>query len=180
MKKSVSKLGFTLIELMVVIIVLAILVAIVVVQYNGAQGRARDTDRRADISNIAKGLEQYYDDNGSYPATSGSSSTITSNWYVSNTTNWTSTFSGAMSSILSPFPADPINSGVITTAKQYSYAYFSGTGCGRAAGQWYLLVYAYENSPKEKFSDGDASGCSANEGDAFYTANGASYYRVIR
>lgn len=66
MRKSVS--GFTIVELLIVIVVIAILATISIVAYNGIQMRARDADRAADISQIKKKVEAYYALNGSYPS----------------------------------------------------------------------------------------------------------------
>lgn len=177
--------GFTIIELVVVIIVLGILVGITVVSYNGAQGRARDADRRADIASLTKALEAYYSDTGQYPTTAGTTATITTNWIPStNTATWSTNTAPAslkntLASIISVFPVDPRNNGTPNNNNQFGYAYYSGTGCGKAAGQWYLLVYRFEGSAKERFSDGDTSACAAGDGDNFFTA-GANYYRVIK
>lgn len=61
--------GFTIVELLIVIVVIAILAAITIVAYNGIQSRARDTDRKADISALAKALNLYNVDNGNYAET---------------------------------------------------------------------------------------------------------------
>ena len=66
MKKNKS--GFTIVELLIVIVVIAILAAISIVAYNGIQQRARDTERTSEISGIQKALELYYVDNGAYPS----------------------------------------------------------------------------------------------------------------
>lgn len=54
--------GFTLIELMVVISIIAILAIIGMVAYSTIQKRARDTRRRAEITAIAYALEANYND----------------------------------------------------------------------------------------------------------------------
>ena len=60
--------GFTIVELLIVIVVIAILATVVIVAYTGAQQRARDAVRTADISNVQKALEYYYDVNNTYPS----------------------------------------------------------------------------------------------------------------
>ncbi|MBU4375981.1 MAG: type II secretion system major pseudopilin GspG [Candidatus Omnitrophica bacterium] len=63
-----NKKGFTLIELMLVVIILGILVAMVVPRLVGRGEQAREQAAQADIrSNIALALDLYELDNGSYP-----------------------------------------------------------------------------------------------------------------
>jgi type II secretion system protein G len=67
MKKTTS--GFTIVELLVVIVVIAILAAITIVAYNGIQDRAKFAKVQADLKNGQKLIELYRAENGSYPAT---------------------------------------------------------------------------------------------------------------
>ena len=60
--------GFTIVELLIVIVVIGILAAITIVAYNGIQQRARDATRTSDIAAIQKALEMYRADNGAYPS----------------------------------------------------------------------------------------------------------------
>lgn len=60
--------GFTIVELLIVIVVIGILAAITIVAYNGIQTRARDSARSNDIEQVKKAVELYYVDNGSYPS----------------------------------------------------------------------------------------------------------------
>jgi prepilin-type N-terminal cleavage/methylation domain-containing protein len=59
--------GFTIVELLIVIVVIGILAALVLNSFRGVQERARDTKRRTDINSQASQLEVYYTDNGGYP-----------------------------------------------------------------------------------------------------------------
>lgn len=59
--------GFTIIELLIVIVVIGILAALVLNAFGNIQERARDTERRSDINSIHTQLELYFADNGDYP-----------------------------------------------------------------------------------------------------------------
>jgi prepilin-type N-terminal cleavage/methylation domain-containing protein len=62
MRKSVR--GFTIVELLIVIVVIAILAAITIVAYNGVQKRALNTARLTEVKAWQKQLLLYYANNG--------------------------------------------------------------------------------------------------------------------
>ena len=69
MRKEKIK-GFTLIEIMLVIIIIGVLVAMVVPNFAGRGEQARRAAAKADIeANLATGLDLYELDNGHYPTT---------------------------------------------------------------------------------------------------------------
>lgn len=72
-KRSSKQVGFTIVELLIVIVVIGILAAITIVAYNGVQARARDTIRMHDLKNIQKVVELYHADDGTYPLGAGGS-----------------------------------------------------------------------------------------------------------
>jgi general secretion pathway protein G len=61
--------GFTLIEIMVVILILGLLATLVVQSLRGATDKAKHTKAMADIAEMKTALDRYYIDNGSYPTT---------------------------------------------------------------------------------------------------------------
>lgn len=63
--------GFTMIELLVVIVILSILFVIGLGSFSGSQRKSRDSKRKTDLQNITRALELYYNDKGLYPVSSG-------------------------------------------------------------------------------------------------------------
>lgn len=59
--------GFTIVELLIVIVVIGILAAITIVAYNGIQNRAKTQSAQASASAIQKKIESYNAATGSYP-----------------------------------------------------------------------------------------------------------------
>ncbi len=56
--------GFTLIELMTVMAIVAVLVGLITVSLSSSQGRGRDLERKSEVKAIQDALEQYYAANG--------------------------------------------------------------------------------------------------------------------
>ena len=75
MRKSSS--GFTLIEIMAVIVTIGILTTISVVSFTKIQSSTRDKQRSNKISQIAEALEKYYGENGEYPSCANMTQTVT-------------------------------------------------------------------------------------------------------
>lgn len=67
MKWARSQTGFTIVELLIVVVVIAILAAITIVSYNGIQNRAYDSSVQNDLEANGKRLLLYAAENGSLP-----------------------------------------------------------------------------------------------------------------
>jgi general secretion pathway protein G len=67
-KAWAAKKGFTIIELLVVMVVIGILVTIMIVSYTGIQQRSRDSKRDSDVTQIKIALEKYHADKSQYPS----------------------------------------------------------------------------------------------------------------
>src|SRR3954462_8170677 len=67
--KSLKKQGgFTLLELLIVIVIIGILALLIIPNITSAPKKARDTKRKTDITTVRKGLEEYFVNNNVYPA----------------------------------------------------------------------------------------------------------------
>ncbi|MBW2631291.1 MAG: type II secretion system major pseudopilin GspG [Deltaproteobacteria bacterium] len=69
MKRNLNNLGFTLIELMVVIVILGILAGLIVPRIMGRPEEARRAKAIIQIESLETTLKLYKLDNGSYPST---------------------------------------------------------------------------------------------------------------
>jgi prepilin-type N-terminal cleavage/methylation domain-containing protein len=59
--------GFTLIEMLIVITIIALLASLILVGMGGARAKARDARRIADLRDVQNALELYYSSNSAYP-----------------------------------------------------------------------------------------------------------------
>jgi prepilin-type N-terminal cleavage/methylation domain-containing protein len=60
--------GFTIVELLIVIVVIGILALLVITTYSGIQQKARNSKRQADLSSLQTQLEAFFSQNGYYPS----------------------------------------------------------------------------------------------------------------
>lgn len=63
--------GFTLIELMVVVFIIALLASVVIVNVSSVRQKGRDAKRVSDLSTVAAALQSYYADNHQYVPAAG-------------------------------------------------------------------------------------------------------------
>ena len=137
--------GFTIVELLIVIVVIGVLAAISVAAYSGIQGKARDSQRLQDLASIQKALELYKVENGRYPPVVPTAEA--NGWEVSTSGTFLSRLveSGTVSAV----PTDPRNSMGSGSAEHrrngnnwiYFYAYYSAgaRGADPACGAFYVL-----------------------------------------
>lgn len=109
--------GFTIIELLVVLVVLAILVIASTTWYRGSQERARFTSYRSDITRINEAIMLYNAETGRYPLGNGTGAS----GCVTGTGNF---ISGLQPNYISNMPEVPAYNG---GANYYAYCW-NGSG----------------------------------------------------
>lgn len=124
------KRGFTIVELIIVIVIISILTGITGFAYITTQKNSRDDTRTADITTLRHAVERYYQDNGEYPSVcpggNGSGCNVS---YLAN----------ALKPYLNQIPQDPSYSGTST-----DYLYVRGLVSGADA---YAFDVHYETEP---------------------------------
>ena len=94
--KSQAERGFTIVELLIVVVVIAILAAITIVSYNGITARANQSAAKASAATVQKKAELYNSDSGNnrYPivGTELTSAAASTSYFVSGiTVNYSTT-----------------------------------------------------------------------------------------
>lgn len=141
-----SKSGFTLIEVLTVVMIIGVIIGIIAFGLGGVRSSARDDRRKADMAELVSSLERFRADCGSYPTASefnavaaggelrGNGSTPacrTTNVYISSK------------------PADP------DPARTYSYS---------QSGVTYALCASLENPPPTPPDVSSCASCSSSPG----------------
>ena len=118
--KFLKNSGFTLIELLVVISIIGFLAALVTVSLNSARMKARDARRKADLTQIRKALDLYFDKYGYYPPSSGCGYDCNGYSFSTSGGNWIA----GLQEFLPKIQVDPINNiAGPWSIGNYSYAY---------------------------------------------------------
>ena len=133
--------GFTIVELLIVIVVIGILALLVITTYSGIQAKARNSKRSSDVKSLQTHLEAFFSQNGYYPSRTDMNS---STWRASN-----------MKSLDDNALADPSAPGVKTlvaspAAKAYSYDVQNSSGASCESDDTtcakYTLTATYEGT----------------------------------
>jgi general secretion pathway protein G len=135
---GVARKGFTLIEILIVVAIIAILASVVLVGLGPTQQAGRDARRLSDLTEVQNGLELYYNACGYYPGTD--SGTPCQGWADAGGYSGLSTTLLSFKSLgITTVPNDP------TAGHHYYYA--TNTG-----GSEYILGADLENKQNSVFT----------------------------
>lgn len=121
--------GFTIIELLVVVVIIGLLTTVATTSYMNAQKKARDNARKTQVNNIANAIETYYAAKRKLPGHTWAE-------YNSNTTlkNLNASSPELYAKCIMPVSIDSVNTPNIVNRMAYYYYPFSDSSswCGTA------------------------------------------------
>jgi len=138
--------GFTLIELVVTVGIIAILTAIFTASFSSARATARDKQRIAEIEQISLALDVYKQAYGAYPDTSG-------------LVGEGGSIDSFLNPFLSPVPHDPLG----PNDETYQYRYDSSFACDGVSS---VVIYAAEME-KPVHTNGESTCSDSSVGDGY-------------
>lgn len=128
-----TKKGFTLLELITVMAIIAILAGLLFGNFTNSLIKGRDSKRKQDLENVQKALEIYYYENNQYPtAIPGNAGLPWSSALVDN--------QAVPKTLMQKLPVDPFSS------HGYSYVYQSD-------GSYYKLYSCLENNQDSVYNN---------------------------
>lgn len=111
--------GFTIVELLIVIVVIGILATLVIVTFTGIQQKGRNSQRQTDINAVDSHVEAFYAQYGFYPTQADLA-----------TATFVSTYMKGLDPEALRDPKQPAGGTIGTTASATQYSYVAtGTGC---------------------------------------------------
>jgi len=163
--------GFTIVELLIVIVVIGILAAITIVAFNGISTRAENTKTVTGVGSYYKAIQAYGINTGAYPVagypclgplgtTCANTTDSSSACFGAGAAGANSAFDTAIKTVLSTAPS--LSSQTMEcNGKQYGGAYYSSNAQGTTATITYFLK---GNQPCVKIAGASLSGPNVDGG----------------
>lgn len=129
-KRNLNNKGFTIVELLIVIVVIGILALLVITTYSGIQAKARNAKRQTDLQSMQTQLEAFFSQQGYYPSLANLNS---SSWIDDNMKSLDKNALVDPSSTCNPTTTGCLVTGTGGAEKQYQYNVTASDGhsaCG--------------------------------------------------
>ncbi len=148
--KKNKAIGFTLVEMLVVVSIIGLLLTFAAITFDNARKKSRDAKRLSDIAQLQKALDLYYNKYGAYPISGNCNATV-------HNAGWCNSIQSVLNGhwvrngdtvnlgeFLNGDPIDPrLQELVFPPLDGRGYYYFS-LGYG-GSGQWYMIVFGLED-----------------------------------
>lgn len=151
--------GFTLIEIMVAITIMAILATVGMTTYNQSQLRARDAKRKQDLRAVATALELFYQTYKRFPCSGNGWVNSSLGSWITDLQDATYCAAGTGTTLaprfISQVPKDPLsNTGSGYQANTFGYGYNSNptNPYGTCSGTGYYILAAQLENPNDSES----------------------------
>lgn len=136
--KNINKKGFTLIEIMIVIVIISLLAVTLVPKLTWAQARARDASRTASLVAMRAVLTAYFDDYSEYPLNTHDATNNAWNWCLSEDSKGWLAVNSALEDYVEWWKTsfDPQKNALVAncgTAGSFSYNALSKNGSAKSA-----------------------------------------------
>lgn len=110
-RRRFGTLGFTMVELLVVVAIIGLLVSLILIRINSVQRKTKDTRRVVDIDTFTKALNLYNNDFSVYPIYDG---------YITGSDPMSVALKN--SGVLRAIPLDPVNKQIDSVIYKYNYS----------------------------------------------------------
>ena len=154
--------GFTLVELLVVIVIIGILMGVLLVAYQGTRKAARDGKRKAELEQVRAALELLRSDCGVYPPGDGRIEACgvpaTCLFTGVGPCTWgTSALVVEGKTYMGQLPKDPLD-----PTYRYQYCTLGAPGCDASVNSYTLCAYLETGSGSVTGCGGSCGGASCN------------------
>jgi prepilin-type N-terminal cleavage/methylation domain-containing protein len=174
MRKTIS--GFTLVELMIVISVIAILATIGIVSYSSVQSRARDSKRTDDVTHIGRALQLWAGSDKSLSTMGGGTGSGGQGygWFERD-------YGSGVDSIKQVLQDDKFLTNSVHDPRFVSQSQdYVVSLCTTASDNRRVIMAKLENAPSQTVSEQiTQAGCTSGSYSTWVTTNGMNYAEVF-